>query len=534
MERFFCTAGPVQSDINYFIDSLGRVEVAEMENFIAQRKYFILHAPRQTGKTSALLALRDHLNESGLYVAIYANIEGGQALRNDVRGVVGAVLDVIASEAASVVGDDTPRRLKKQVTESSVSEASWLTQYLEALSVALPRPVVLFLDEIDSLVGDSLVSVLRQIRAGYANRPSRFPQTVVLCGVRDVRDYRIETKGSEIVTGGSAFNIKASSIRLGDFTMDDICNLYGQHTKATGQIFDDDCFPVVWNATEGQPWLVNALANEVTFNMRENRDRTVRITAEMIYRAQERIIYRRDTHLDCLIDKLREERVRRVIAPMLSCADEADVTLVPQDDVQYVVDLGLIKDDKPRRIANAIYREVIPRELTWTTQSGLKEQPEWFMRPDNSIDMEKLLTDFQQFFRSNADSWIGKFDYKESGPQLLLQAYLQRIVNGGGYIDREYGLGRRRTDILITKPLTSGYGGPVQRVVLELKILRGSLEECISKGLEQTAAYMDLCGGDINEGHFIIFDRSSTKSWDERIWHENRLFAGRKIGVWGM
>lgn len=148
--------------------------------------------------------------------------------------------------------------------------------------------------------------------------------------------------------------------------------------------------------------------------------------------------------------------------------------------------------------------------------------------------MSKLLSDFQQFFRRNADSWIGKFDYKESGPQLLLQAYLQRIVNGGGYIDREYGLGRRRTDLLITKPLTDGYGGPVQRIVLELKILRGALDKCIEKGLEQTAAYMDICGGTVNEGHFIVFDRSQTKTWEERIWHEQRTFGVRTIEVWGM
>lgn len=108
--------------------------------------------------------------------------------------------------------------------------------------------------------------------------------------------------------------------------------------------------------------------------------------------------------------------------------------------------------------------------------------------------MEKLLTDFQQFFRQNADSWIERFDYKESGPQLLLQAFLQRVVNGGGYIDREYGLGRGRTDLLITKPLTDGYGGPLQRIVLELKIKRGDTEKTIIEGLKQTVGYMDTGG----------------------------------------
>lgn len=147
--------------------------------------------------------------------------------------------------------------------------------------------------------------------------------------------------------------------------------------------------------------------------------------------------------------------------------------------------------------------------------------------------MGKLLTDFQQFFRQNSDAWIGKFDYAEAGPQLLQQAYPQRIVNGGGSIDREYGLGRKRTDLLIRKPLTDGYGGPVQRIVLELKIKRGALEKVIDDGLRQTSEYMDTVGS-IDEGHFIIFDRSKEKSWEERIWHKLYEYQGRTIQVWGM
>ena len=255
----------------------------------------------------------------------------------------------------------------------------------------------------------------------------------------------------------------------------------------------------------------------------------------MIDRAIENLIYRRDTHIDILIDKLLEPRVRRVIEPILANDDEVDEALIPTDDIQYVEDMGLIKRErgKPRRIANGIYREIIPRELTWSTQEMLVQQPQWYQNPDNSINMEKMLLEFQQFFRQNADAWIGKFDYAEAGPQLLLQAFLQRVVNGGGYIDREYGLGRKRTDLLIRKPLTDRYGGPVQRVVLELKIKRGDLDALIAKGLEQTAEYMDMVGS-VDEGHLIIFDRTQQTTWDERIWHKPYEYGERTIMVWGM
>ena len=533
MERFFNTAGPIKTDLHYYIDPLKRFDLEEVLLLIRQQKYFVMHAPRQTGKTSCMLALRDYLNARDEYIAVYANVEGGQASRNDVQSVVKSTVDTLAQEFRGIVGNGVPLHIRDEVQQEG--KDSMLASYLRLLAERLPKPIVLIIDEIDALVGDSLVSILRQIRSGYANRPSAFPVSIILCGVRDVRDYRIVLSNQDIVTGGSAFNIKARSLRLGNFSQDEIHELYMEHTKATGQEFDEACFPMVWEATEGQPWLVNALGYEVTMEMRENRDRSIRIIPEMIYKAQENLIYRRETHIDILIDKLKEERVRRVIGPILANDDEADDSLIPSDDVQYVEDMGLIKRErgKPRRIANGIYREIIPRELTWTTQDALTQQPVWYLNPDNSINVEKLLLDFQQFFRQNADAWIGKFDYKESGPQLLLQAFLQRVVNGGGYIDREYGLGRGRTDLLIRKPLTDRYGGPFQRVVLELKIRRNSLEKTIEDGLRQTWEYMDKAGA-VDEGHFIIFDRTPGKPWDEKLWHDEREYNGRKIGVWGM
>ena len=531
--KFFNTAGPIKQDIHYNVNPLKRIDLDEIMDLIQQQKYFILHAPRQTGKTSCLLALRDYLNEQGDYIAVYANVEAGQASRNNVEEVVKGVCLRIAAELGIVLGNELPDEIYRHIAQQS-SANELITRYLMKLSSELPRPLILFIDEIDALVGDSLVSVLRQIRSGYAGRPQHFPISIVLCGVRDVRDYRIVLSNQDIITGGSAFNIKAKSLRLGNFSKEEIHELYMQHTEATGQVFDETCFPMIWEATEGQPWLTNALGYEVTMEMKENRDRSIRIIPEMIYKAQERIIYRRDTHIDILIDKLREERVRNVIAPILANEDGEVEQHLKDDDIQYVIDLGLIVRGKPLRIANNIYKEVIPRELTWARQQTLIQQSAWYINEDNSINMEKLLTDFQQFFRENADSWIERFDYKESGPQLLLQAFLQRVVNGGGYIDREYGLGRGRTDLLITKPLTDQYGGPFQRIVLELKILRSNMEETIRKGLEQTAEYMDKCGGTINEGHFILFDRRANRPWDEKIWHRTESCNGRTIEVWGM
>jgi len=532
MERIFNTAGPNKPELEYTIDPLTRIDLDKIMHLINMQKYFVLHAPRQTGKTSILLALRDHLNKSGNYICVYANIESSQSARNNVDSAVDSACYTIASNTDELFGGEKYTDIYQNKFKS-IGPNTRLSSLLKYLSGELDKPFILFIDEIDAVVGDSLVSILRQLRSGYEKRPSAFPQSIILCGVRDVRDYRIVLSNQDVITGGSAFNIKTESLRVGNFTREEIRALYQQHTNETGQIFDEGCFPMIWDATEGQPWLVNALGNQVTYEMKTNRDRSVKIIPEMILRAKESLIYRRDTHLDILIDRLKEERVRRIIQPLLASEENSDDKEFPSDDLQYCIDLGLIAPAKPIRIANEIYREVIPRELTWTTQYTIIQEPEWYINPDNSLNIEKLLLDFQQFFRQNADSWIGKFNYAEAGPQLLLQAFLQRIVNGGGYIDREYGIGRGRTDLLIRKPLTDTYGGPYQRVVLELKIRRNSLEKTIEKGLKQTFEYMDKAG-DVSEGHFIIFDRSKTMSWDEKIFHRMEEYNGRKIMVWGL
>ena len=361
-ERTFNTAGPQIPADNYTIDPLSRFDLDDILMLIRQKRYFVLHAPRQTGKTSCLLALRDYLNKEGKYLAVYANVEGGQALRNELRGVIKATIDIIANEL-DMVCDTSYQHIRDDV--QNLEPASMLTVYLSRLSMAIDKPLVLLIDEIDSLVGDSLVSVLRQLRSGYANRPAAFPQSVILCGVRDVRDYRIVLSNQDIVTGGSAFNIKAKSLRLGNFSKEEIHELFMQHTHETGQEFDEDCFPIIWSATEGQPWLVNAIGLEVTSNMCENRDRSVRITPDMVERAIENIIYRRDTHIDILINILKEDRVRRVIQPMLANSYNASDYLIPSDDILYAEEVGLIMRErgKPRRISNNIYRQIILSEL---------------------------------------------------------------------------------------------------------------------------------------------------------------------------
>ena len=532
-ERFFNTTGPVFPARHYSIPPLERFDLDEVLRLIRNERYFVLHAPRQTGKTSALLALRDLLNEGGAHRCVYANVETGQTARGDVAAGMRTVLSEISEEALIALGDG----FLDETWERTLARAGphgALRQALRRWSLNDPKPLVLLFDEIDALVGDTLISVLRQLRAGYANRPAGFPQSVVLCGVRDVRDYRIHSESAGgIVTGGSAFNIKAESLRLGDFDEADMRALLGQHTAETGQAFTEDALAAVWDQSRGQPWLVNALAYQACFKDKANRDRTRTIDEEAVMDAREALVLGRQTHLHQLADKLDEERVRRVIEPVLS----GDATgRAGPDDVEYVRDLGLLARHGTARIANPIYREVIPRELMYAREAEIAHETEWYVRPDGDLDMDGLLAGFQRFFREHSEHWIERFQYKEAGPQLLLQAFLHRIVNAGGRIEREYALGRRRTDLLIVWPPVRPGGGadpgtPARRHVIECKVLRGGLEAAVREGVEQTLAYMDRCRGE--SGHLVVFDRDASKPWEEKLYRREESLDGRPVTVWG-
>ncbi|MBR6283516.1 MAG: ATP-binding protein, partial [Muribaculaceae bacterium] len=138
MERFFNTAGPNIPQDSYTLDPLSRFDLGEMLTLIRQKRYFVLHAPRQTGKTSCLLALRDYLNAHDDYIAVYANVEGGQAARNDVESVIRSTIAIIARRTDLVLGNEMATDVRNSMAKEDKSSA--LTMFLSQLSTTLPKP----------------------------------------------------------------------------------------------------------------------------------------------------------------------------------------------------------------------------------------------------------------------------------------------------------------------------------------------------------------------------------------------------------
>jgi hypothetical protein len=494
--RFFTTEGPVRPDDHYSLPPLTRWDHDEILSLIDQKKYFLLHAPRQTGKTSCLLALMEYLNREGRYRAVYANLEGAQTAREEVARGMRAICGTVAAAARLYVGEP---RLAEWI------EAAWalrgvdgvLTGLLEAWSQASPQPIVLLLDEVDALIGDTLIALLRQLRAGYTQRPLAFPQTIILCGVRDLRDYRIHARSERApITGGSAFNIKAKSLRLGDFSAAEVRTLLLEHTAATGQVFTPAALERVWELTQGQPWLVNALAYRACFELPVGRDRAQPITAALIDQAKEAMIVERVTHLDQLAHKLQEPHVRRVIEPMLAGTALGEV---PTDDRDYLVDLGLLRRDGAGGlvVANPIYREVLPRMLASGPQDSLPQISPTWLTADGRLNPDALLTAFLAFWRRHGQPLLGSAPYHEIAPHLVLMAFLHRVVNGDGTLEREYAIGSGRMDLCLR------YGAVT--LGMELKVWRDGAPDPLAEGLEQLDGY--LAGLGLDRGWLVIFDR---------------------------
>lgn len=521
--RYFNTAGPCAPTRHYMLPAQARLP--EAREFVDDGQYFVVHAPRQTGKTTALAALARDLTASGRYAALHFSCESAEPAAEDYGQAELLVLEAIRRSAESA---GLPDELAPPASWPDAVPGSRLTRGLTQWKRSCPRPLVLFFDEIDALQGESLRSVLRQLRDGFTVSRDSFPHAVVLCGLRDVRDYKAASGGDPGRLGTSSpFNINVASLRLGDFTEAEVVELYGQHTTETGQQFTADALERAFSSTQGQPWLVNALAYEITRRMRIPPDTP--ITVEHVDEAKERLILARATHLDSLAARLGEDRVRRVIQPLIAGELPQEASTY-DDDLAYVRDLGLIASDSPVRMANPIYKEVVVRVLGSRTESVITAAPSSFRLPDGRIDMGMLLRSFAEFWRENGEILATTSTYPEAAPQLVMMAYLHRIVNGAGFVDREYGVGRRRVDLLIRQPYSAADGSrAVQREALELKVWRQGRTDPLSEGLAQLDDYLDRM--ELSTGTLVVFDtRPQAASVHERTaFSQQRTPSGRTV-----
>jgi hypothetical protein len=515
MKKFFNIAGPCIPQEHYMLPALQRNP--EIQSLIDKKQYFVIHAARQTGKTTLLKSLVKQLNDQGTYYALYCSLETIQGINDPKEGIPAIVRSLNASLEFRKIFQNVDISHKIDYSDYNNIVKKWLAYFTEALD----KELVMLFDEADCLSNDTLISFLRQLRDGFINRNDiPFPRSLALVGMRNIRDYKAKIREDSQTLGSySPFNVITKSLTLGNFSKIEILSLYRQHTELTGQEFEQAAFEKAYYWTQGQPWLVNALARECVEEILQN-NYTQSITEKHIDQAAENIMLRRDTHIDSLLERLKEERVKKVVQPVLLGTLDYNLS---DDDTSYCIDLGLIKSESGKLLpSNPIYKEVIVRTLTLTSQHQLEGMyANVWVDEKGNLKLNELLQEFQQFWRENSDVWVEKYQYKEAAPHLILQAFLQRVINGGGHIDREYATGKKRMDLCVH--FNS------QKYPIEIKLWYG--EKTLSEGIDQLSAYMDTLGE--NEGWLVIFDRSPVKSWDEKIYWQEEVSDNKVIKILG-
>jgi hypothetical protein len=481
MPRFFNIAGPCEASRHYTIDASARLG-SEARELIAKEQYFVIHAARQTGKTTLLFDMMRKINEEGKYYALYCSIENIYGIAEASEGIPAIVKTIHAA-----LNDYSLPNASQFAQNADYGDyANVLKNSLAAYCRSLDKPLVILFDETDYQSDEISTSFLKQLNCCIIKRD------------------------------------------IPNFTKNEVAELYAQHTAETGQVFEPEALELVFEQTNGQPWLVNAIARECIEKILKE-DYSKNITADIVSQAINAIILRRDVPINCLLDNLKEKRVKKIVEPIILGSENK--IEISSDAFMYVRDLGLIQTDRMKiEFANPIYAEVIVRTLSWVTQESLLynenynkkhiyKMPRYFK--DGKIDMDYLLRDFQVFWRENGAMWKERYDYKEAAPHLVLMAFLQRIINGGGRVIREMAAESGRLD------LCAVYEGG--KYPIEVKILRGPNTE--AEGLEQTEEYMNSLGCSI--GWLIIFDRDMEKPWEEKLYMRTEMYKGRHITVVG-
>lgn len=522
MEKFFNIAGPCNPAKHYMLPATERLP--DVMRLVAREQYFAIHAARQSGKTTLLQGLVDDINKTGERIALYFTVESVQAYPDPHDGIAKIVERMRTDLLSHPLFGELVRDSNSPIPALSAPPPGLgVKLFLSMLATKAGKPLVVFFDEVDGLTEGTAVTFLRELRDGYITRNTiPFPASVAIVGMMDIRDMKAKVRPHFDTLGSkSPFNIITEDFKLRNFNEEEVRELYAQHTAATGQVFEPEVFDAVMEWSGGQPWLVNALARESIEKIHDFRY-DEHITADDIETAKETIIRRRDTHIDSLMDRLREPRVKRVMEPMILGGQLVGIS-VNDEDYRYVQDLGLLKELNGALVpSNRMYAEIIGRYLSRDEQTRMMQSVHdipW-ATPDG-LDMPGLMAAFQEFWRENSGADRRAYEYGEATPHLVLMAFFQRVTNGQGRIIREMALGSGRLDLCVE------YRG--RRYAVEVKTSKNFAGE---KSYKQLAGYLDKLG--LGEGWMAVFDVDSAKSWDEKIYNRDVELDGKTIHVVGL
>jgi hypothetical protein len=561
--KYFNTLGVCNPQEHYMLPAVPRLP--GIGSMIDSGDYFIINAPRQSGKTTCLTELTTLINSEGKYYALNCSFSSISDTNEDdmaMSRVIDCIDAGLRSSSVPKLRDLACSFIEEPYMKCTCTKVQAM---LFDICRSLDRKLVVFFDEADCLNEAHLRTFLLQIRSGhdrrFAHSQTGFPRSLALVGMSNIRYYLTTVWPEEWAYGiASNFNIVVNSISPANFSMEEIWSLYGQHTVETGQIFEPDAVERAWYWTEGQPWMVNAIADDVVVNQFKN-DHSKVITAKEIDVAVRDLILRNDTHLDYLSERLKETRVRRVMERIIVGANIFPDN-VSSNDERYAIDLGILRVDSATgeryKPANPVYSELIARTLSRDIRKSLPRDLASRWMDGTGIDMDGLLKDFQIFWRNSSKAltelnvvktfvkdsvnsvleeyrikdvdenlinfkYIDKTRYdivrlsKDAFAHLAFFAFLQRAMNDSvGIMKIEYGLNNSKLVICVC------YKGISYPLELKIKGVKSQENNC-----SHLSGYIDRCGSKV--GWLIVFDNNFMKSWDSKLFWNTIVYEGKTI-----
>lgn len=518
--KHFNEIGPCNGAEHYTVEASTRLE--GVERMIEKARYFVVHAARRSGKTTCLLDLRDRFNAAGRHYVVYCSLESlknADDSRNGIPEIVGKLKEAFENS-------DLPCKAEFGKDIKYDKYVNLLNRELTLFCVSADKPLVLLFDDVDRLSDDTFMAFLRQLRDGYNSRLIvSFVHSVALVGTRNVRDFKSRIRPYRETSGAaSPFNVIARTFTVRNFSVEEISDLFRPYTAETGRRFERSAVERIHELTLGHPWAVNALAREVAERADDGGGRRP-VTVESVDDALQSLVTRRDANLVALLEPLKEERVRKIVEPMIAGGTVATGGLA--DDYRYAVDSGLIRRDAGKTVpSNPVCGELIVRALS----AGYRDEIvatlgecrlSRYLR-DGRLDVDSMMRDFQRFRRETVSARRDRLRYRDVALHLSLVAFLQSVADDGGRIRVETSSDTDRMDLCI---VCEGRKYPVA-----ITVRNGSAT--VAEGTERMAKHLASLGCD--EGWLAVFDRRPKVKWDDKLFVEKVAVDGKTVTVVGL
>lgn len=487
-KRFFEKSGVVNPDISYYVPmKVVNTDNMDVKTMVDMGRYFSIFAPRQSGKTTFFEMFCHGLEKDNAYIAILLSFQDCKSL--DVKQFYNSIEIELYAQLIKRLKDVHCDKLeivnKFLKLQKLTDHLAFKSLFIRLNEIIEQKKIVIIIDEFDGIPSSELenfLCVLRELYQKYKKIKQKALYSIGVVGIRNI---------TKLVVGGvSPFNI-ADKVKIPPFNLKNVKDLYAQYAEETNQPFTEEAVQMVFDETNGQPWLVNRIGTILTVDV---KPKTIdAITADDVCKAIGRLLKEGNSHFDNLVEKAKQHKESFV--EIVFNGVEYD----PDSEDQSLLELhGLIRDDNDKAIVtNKIYKKRFVRMFFREVSRHVEITGKRYYQEDGSLNMESVLREFEKYI-----ACIGVRAFYEKGKpyektgQFLLTAWLYQFVSDSDNDLRyECPTGLGRMDILLT------FNG--RKYIIETKINRykGVLDEAVTQ-LKDKYLMTEM----VDEGYVVIFD----------------------------